>query len=188
MGRLAGSLAFAVMQALVLMAIFTRMGADIAGGPVTVATIVLVVISIVSLVLLHPALAAVALVLFPFLGLMNHYYTRKVHGPAAQAQKAVGAVSAATGLGSHTTSVTHRYALPRGGAVIDSPGVRRYSVAHVDPIDVRHGYPELARRAEDCRYRDCAHVVEPGCAVREALEAGAVAPWRYANYRKLAGL
>ena len=100
----------------------------------------------------------------------------------------VGAVSAATGLGSHTTSVTHRYALPRGGAVIDSPGVRRYSVAHVDPIDVRHGYPELARRAEDCRYRDCAHVVEPGCAVREALEAGAVAPWRYANYRKLAGL
>ena len=100
----------------------------------------------------------------------------------------VGAVSAATGLGSHTTSVTHRYALPGGGAVIDSPGVRRYSVAHAAPADVRAGYLEIARFGTDCRYRDCAHVVEPGCRVRAALEAGDVAPWRYANYRKLAGL
>jgi len=100
----------------------------------------------------------------------------------------VGAVSAATGLGSHTTSVTHRYALPGGGAVIDSPGVRRYSVAHAPPADVRAGYREIARLGEGCRYRDCAHVVEPGCAVRDALEAGEMAEWRYANYRKLAGL
>ena len=100
----------------------------------------------------------------------------------------IGALSAATGLGAHTTSVTLRYALPRHGAVIDSPGVRRYSVAHVAPEDVRSGYREIARLGERCRFGNCAHVVEPGCAVRAALEAGEIAPWRYANYRKLAGL
>lgn len=100
----------------------------------------------------------------------------------------VGAVSAATGLGSHTTSVTFRYALSGGGAVIDSPGVRRYSVANADPVDVRAGYLEIARFGARCRYRDCAHAVEPGCAVQAALEAGEIAPWRYANYRKLAGV
>ena len=100
----------------------------------------------------------------------------------------IGAISASTGLGAHTTSVTLRYALPCGGAVIDSPGVRRYSVAHVDARDVRAGYREIARLAAGCRFGDCAHVVEPGCAVREGLERGTVARWRYANYRKLAGV
>ena len=84
--------------------------------------------------------------------------------------------------------MTLRYALPAGGAVIDSPGVRRYSVAHAAPSEVRAGYREIARAAPGCRFGDCAHVVEPGCAVREALAAGRIAPWRYANYRKLAGL
>ena len=100
----------------------------------------------------------------------------------------VGEISASTGLGAHTTSVTFRYALPGGGVVIDSPGVRRYSVAHLEPGDVRSGYREIATLARECRFGDCAHVVEPGCAVRDGLERGTVAPWRYANYRKLAGL
>lgn len=100
----------------------------------------------------------------------------------------IGAVSATTGLGAHTTSVTYRYSLPDGGAVIDSPGVRRYSVAHATPAEVREGYLEIARLGRECRYRDCAHVAEPDCRVREALEAGTIASWRYANYRKLAGL
>ena len=97
----------------------------------------------------------------------------------------IGAISAATGLGSHTTSVTFLYELPEGGAVIDSPGVRRYSVAHLDPADVRAGYRDIAAIAERCRYRDCAHAAEPGCAVHEALETGALARWRHANFRKL---
>lgn len=100
----------------------------------------------------------------------------------------IGAVSAATGLGSHTTSVTFRYALPGGGAVVDSPGVRRYSVAQVAAADVRAGYLEIARLGEICRFGDCSHTVEPVCAVRDAVAAGEVADWRYANYRKLAGV
>lgn len=98
----------------------------------------------------------------------------------------VGAVSEASGHGAHTTSVTFLYELPGGGAIVDSPGVRRYSVAHLAPAALRAGYPEIARHASRCRFGDCAHVAEPGCAVREALGAGRIAPWRYANYRALA--
>ena len=100
----------------------------------------------------------------------------------------VGALSAATGLGAHTTSVTRWYALPGGGAIVDSPGVRQYAVESLGREDVRAGYREIRTLAEGCRFNDCLHVVEPGCAVREALDAGALAAFRYANYRRLAGL
>ncbi|NND91456.1 MAG: ribosome small subunit-dependent GTPase A [Granulosicoccus sp.] len=99
----------------------------------------------------------------------------------------VGAVSQATGFGSHTTSVTFWYELPEGGAIIDSPGVRQYSVSHLSADIVRSGYHELARAAESCRFGNCTHTVEPGCAVRDGLADGSIAPWRYANYRKLSG-
>ena len=100
----------------------------------------------------------------------------------------VGAVSAATGFGSHTTSVTFWYELPDGGAIIDSPGVRQYSVAHLPSDVVREGYHELARAAQSCRFGNCTHTVEPGCGVLHALEEGSIARWRYDNYCKLADL
>jgi len=100
----------------------------------------------------------------------------------------VGAVSAATGLGSHTTSVTFWYDLPDGGSIVDSPGVRQYSVADLQPIDVRRGFREIQDAAAGCRFNDCTHSVEPGCAVLEALAEGRIADWRYANYRKLVGM
>ena len=73
----------------------------------------------------------------------------------------IGAVSEATGFGSHTTSVTYWYELPSGGAVIDSPGVRQYSVSHLDPLTVREGFFELAEVGQECRFGDCTHTVEP---------------------------
>jgi ribosome biogenesis GTPase len=99
----------------------------------------------------------------------------------------VGAVSQATGLGSHTTSVTYWYDLPDNSAIIDSPGVRQYSVAHLDELLVRQGFMELARCADECRFGNCTHSVEPHCAVRDAVASGAIARWRYDNYRKLSG-
>lgn len=98
----------------------------------------------------------------------------------------VGEVSKATGFGSHTTSVTFWYELPDGGAIIDSPGVRQYSVAHLPANVVRAGYRELAEAAQSCRFGNCTHTVEPGCGVLHALEAGTIARWRYDNYCKLA--
>ena len=100
----------------------------------------------------------------------------------------VGAISAATGFGSHTTSVTFWYELPGNGAIIDSPGVRQFSVAHLSPDTVRRGFHELARAADFCRFGDCTHTVEPGCGVLDALEKGTIARWRYDNYCKLAEL
>jgi len=100
----------------------------------------------------------------------------------------VGAVSAATGLGSHTTSVTYWYEFSENGAIIDSPGVRQYSVSHFAKELVRGGYPELAEASHSCRFGDCSHTVEPACAVLDGLASGEIAQWRYDNYRKLADL
>ncbi|MFK7996961.1 MAG: ribosome small subunit-dependent GTPase A [Granulosicoccus sp.] len=97
----------------------------------------------------------------------------------------IGAVSQATGLGSHTTSVTYWYEMPQGGSIIDSPGVRQYSVAHLDEQTVRHGFSELAEISAQCRFGDCTHTVEPVCAVRDAVKSGAIAASRYDNYCKL---
>ena len=100
----------------------------------------------------------------------------------------VGAVSAATGLGSHTTSVTFWYDLPGAGALVDSPGVRRWSVEELSHNDVRAGFGDIAELAEGCRFNDCKHTVEPGCAVTRALEGGNLARFRYENYCKLVAL
>lgn len=100
----------------------------------------------------------------------------------------VGAVSEATGLGSHTTSVTFWYDLPGNGALVDSPGVRRWSVEELAHSDVRAGFGDIANLAEGCRFNDCSHGVEPGCAVADALAAGRLARFRYENYRKLVSM
>ena len=100
----------------------------------------------------------------------------------------VGAISAATGFGAHTTSVTFWYELGSGGSIIDSPGVRQFSVAHLSAQDVRRGYLELVDAAQMCKFSNCSHVVEPNCAVKAAVSAGSIAQWRYDNYRKLAEL
>jgi len=97
----------------------------------------------------------------------------------------VGAISAATGLGAHTTSVTFWYEIEHGASIIDSPGVRQYSVDHLSPENMRMGYRDLLNMAQHCKFADCSHRVEPGCAVQTALDKGEIARWRYDNYSKL---
>lgn len=97
----------------------------------------------------------------------------------------VGALSASSGLGSHTTSVTHWYELEEGGAIVDSPGVRQFSVSHLKPENVRAGYLDISAASEECRFGNCSHKVEPHCAVRSAVEEGSIAAWRFQNYVKL---
>lgn len=98
----------------------------------------------------------------------------------------VGAISAATGFGSHTTSVTFWYQMGNGGSIIDSPGVRQFSAAHLSAEDVRKGYRELADASVHCKFSNCSHRVEPNCAVQTGLADGSVAQWRFDNYCKLA--
>jgi len=87
--------------------------------------------------------------------------------------------------GRHTTTASRLYELPGGGKLIDSPGVRDFAPA-VDHLDPRHlGFVEVARLAPGCRFLDCRHMREPGCAVRQGVESGLMDARRYESYRRL---
>lgn len=87
--------------------------------------------------------------------------------------------------GRHTTTASRAYALPRGGTLIDSPGVRDFAPS-IDRLDARTlGFPEVRELAPGCRFADCRHLQEPGCAVIEAAESGQLLPRRYESYRRL---
>jgi ribosome biogenesis GTPase / thiamine phosphate phosphatase len=103
-------------------------------------------------------------------------------------EAAVDEVSRASESGRHTTSTASLYALPTGGELVDSPGVRDYSPPLPAPREVAGGYREIAALAGSCRFRDCLHRREPGCAVASAAAEGTVAPRRLDSYRRLLGL
>jgi ribosome biogenesis GTPase len=87
--------------------------------------------------------------------------------------------------GRHTTTVSRLYELPGGGRLIDSPGVRDFAPA-ADHLDPRHlGFVEIARLAPGCRFLDCRHMREPGCAVQQGVESGSMDARRYESYRRL---
>lgn len=94
-------------------------------------------------------------------------------------------LSDATGEGRHTTTSTALFRLPGGGELIDSPGVRDYAPALVDDATVQIGWPEIVRLAPDCRFANCLHLREPGCAVLAAVENEALSSRRYESYKRL---
>jgi ribosome biogenesis GTPase len=98
---------------------------------------------------------------------------------------AVGRLSAASGLGKHTTTSTTLYRLPRGGNLIDSPGVRDYHLGKVDGSDLAYGFREFQAHLGQCRFNDCRHLSEPDCAVIGASAAGKVLERRLESYRRL---
>jgi len=105
-------------------------------------------------------------------------------------EAAVREVSQATEEGRHTTTASSLYHLPEGGDLIDSPGVRDFAPPLPAPRDVASGFREIHAAGVDCRFPDCRHAGEPGCAVERAAAAGHVSPRRLASYRallKLAG-
>ncbi len=89
------------------------------------------------------------------------------------------------GHGRHTTTTTTLYQLPNGAEIIDSPGIREFGLWHVPVTDLRHGYPEFAPLAQRCRFHDCLHDQEPGCAVRDAVDNGRLNRQRWLSYRCL---
>lgn len=92
------------------------------------------------------------------------------------------AISATHLTGMHTTTFSEMFPLPGGGAIIDTPGVKGFGTIDFDPAEVSHFFPEIFAAGKECRYGDCSHTHEPGCAVREAVEESRIAQSRYASY------
>lgn len=97
----------------------------------------------------------------------------------------IGEVSDATGKGRHTTTTARLYHLPDLGSLIDSPGIREFGLWNVSPEQLAQGFPEFVQRQDHCRFRDCKHRNEPGCAVLESVETGEVSTERHASYLRI---
>lgn len=96
-----------------------------------------------------------------------------------------GSLSDATGLGRHTTSAATLYALDNGGELIDSPGVRSFRLGRLERQELERGFRDFLPYLGQCRFHNCAHLAEPGCAIRAAAEAGKIHTARLESYRHM---
>jgi ribosome biogenesis GTPase len=88
--------------------------------------------------------------------------------------------------GRHTTTRREMYLVPGGGILMDTPGMREMQLWDTEK-GMSDTFPEIDSLAQSCRFKDCAHNAEPGCAVKEGLTSGAVTPQRLASWQKLQG-
>lgn len=100
------------------------------------------------------------------------------------AQK-VGALSDYSRLGQHTTTTARLFHLPGGGILIDSPGIREFGLWHIDEAQLMDGYVEFQPFLGSCRFRNCAHRNEPGCALKTAVADGHIAAGRFERFSRL---
>jgi ribosome biogenesis GTPase len=96
-----------------------------------------------------------------------------------------GSISEATGKGRHTTTTAQLLALPDGGFVVDTPGLREFGLWDLEDRDLQACFPEIERTASGCSFADCTHRAESSCAVRAAVEAGTLSARRYTSFLKL---
>ncbi|MEW7998476.1 MAG: small ribosomal subunit biogenesis GTPase RsgA [Candidatus Thiodiazotropha endolucinida] len=96
-----------------------------------------------------------------------------------------GRLSNATGLGRHTTSAATCYTLPQGGELIDSPGVRSFRLTDLSRQELEQGFIEFRPFLGHCRFHNCSHDHEPGCAIQAAMESAEITPLRLDNFLRL---
>ncbi|WP_223670891.1 small ribosomal subunit biogenesis GTPase RsgA [Kangiella shandongensis] len=94
-------------------------------------------------------------------------------------------ISETSGLGTHTTTASRLYKLDEDTFLVDSPGVREFGLWHLEDSDIQQGFVEIYKLAENCKFRDCKHIKEPGCAVLAAAKNGEIAESRMKNYHHL---
>ena len=87
--------------------------------------------------------------------------------------------------GKHTTTFAEMHPLSFGGSIIDTPGIRGFGLIDFDKDELFHYFPEIFKKSHDCRFYNCSHIHEPGCAVIEAVENGEIFESRYASYLSL---
>jgi ribosome biogenesis GTPase / thiamine phosphate phosphatase len=87
--------------------------------------------------------------------------------------------------GKHTTTFPEMHALSFGGYIIDTPGLREFGLAEFRREEIAERFPEMRRFMHGCRFRNCTHIHEPGCAVKKAVEKGEIAVSRYESYLRI---
>lgn len=94
-------------------------------------------------------------------------------------------ISDYTGKGQHATTYAEMYALPFGGFIIDTPGIKEFGVLDLVPQEISHYFPEMRDKLQGCKFNNCLHLNEPGCAIRESVENGEIAESRYKSYQNI---
>ncbi len=92
------------------------------------------------------------------------------------------ALSAQHDTGMHTTTYSQMFPLPQGGYIIDTPGIKGFGTIDFDPATVAHYFPEIFSISHNCRFNNCTHRNEPGCAVLQAIDEHRISQSRYASY------
>lgn len=105
--------------------------------------------------------------------------------PTSKQQIQVNQVSEVSGLGQHTTTTVRLYHFPHGGDLIDSPGVREFGLWHLELEQITQGFIEFRNYLGACKFRDCHHDTDLGCAIRAAMEKGDIAEERFDNYHRI---
>lgn len=93
-----------------------------------------------------------------------------------------GDISNYHGKGMHTTTFSEMLELPQGGFIIDTPGIKGFGTVDMSPEEISHYFPEIFKFSHNCRFNNCMHTNEPGCAVREAVENHYISESRYKSY------
>lgn len=102
-----------------------------------------------------------------------------------EAELITGDVSETSGLGQHTTTTAKLLHFPSGGDLVDSPGVREFALWHLPAERVGWCFVEFRDYLGTCKFRDCKHKNDPGCAITQAFEEGKIAQDRYQNYHRI---
>ena len=109
-----------------------------------------------------------------------------VNALVPDAEQRTNAISEALSSGRHTTTFSREFPLATGGTIIDSPGFQTFEIAHLSVWEKAHAMPEFAPLLGQCRFNDCQHREEPGCAIRDAVAKGAIDPIRYRLFNAIA--
>lgn len=96
-------------------------------------------------------------------------------------------VSNWSGKGMHTTTFAEMFDLPEGGSIIDTPGMREFALTDIEPQELSHYFPEMRALLNGCRFNNCKHIDEPGCAIKEAVEKKIISAERYISYLNILG-
>lgn len=97
----------------------------------------------------------------------------------------IGEISDVHEKGKHTTTFAEMHHLDFGAWIVDTPGIKEFALYDLEKETLAQRFPEMRELMSECRFNNCTHMHEPGCAVKQALENGDIADWRYINYVRM---